>query len=466
MERKEAMTKKKAVLLLGLVITIISGWWVTRHGSLAQPQEGVLDVWTTWAGDVDRLQALFDRYTQATGLPVNVTGVDDRQDSKALSGSTPPDVVVLGTADPVGSFHAEGLIEPLRPWIEASDVDLDDVYPAPLAQCETGDGGYACLPWGCDAYALFWNKRLFAAAGLDPERPPRTMEELAAYADTLTVHDESGEITQIGFLPDFPRSNTDLYLCMLGGAWHGDGADGLAVNAPPAVHALTWQRQFFEGRDGDVIEAFIERLNYYTKSHHALYAGRRLSCQECHRGAPANDRKLPGSGFYDGRVAMMVSGEWQVGRHHIRRLRPDLDYGVAPFPPPSDHPERANTTVVRGPVAVIPARVTDKEEAANLLAWMTSPEIVAEVSHAHANLPTSRRAAQDPCFGQIPNLDVFLDLLADPNAASVTTSPISAELNEALRAIEGELLHEGSGAPAALLNAVQTEFSVALKEIE
>ena len=465
MERKEAMTKKKAVLLLGLVMTVVSGWWVTRNGSLAQPQEDVLDVWTTWAGDADQLQAVFDRYTQATSLPVNVTtGVDARQVSKALSGSTPPDVVVLSTADPVGSYHAKGLVEPLAPWIEAADVDLDDVYPAPLARCETEDGDYACLPWGCDAYALFWNKRLFEAAGLDPERPPRTMEELAAYADTLTVRDESGEITQIGFLPDFPRSNTDLYLRMFGGAWYGDGADALAVDAPPAVDALTWQRQFFGGRDGDTLEAFVESLNYYTKSTHALYAGRRLSCQECHRGAPASDRKLPGSGFYDGRVAMMVGGEWQVGPHHIPRRRPDLDYGVAPFPPPSDHPERANTTVVRGPVAVIPARVADKEAAATLLAWMTSPEIVADVSHANASLPTSRRAAEDPRFGQIPNFDVFLDMLADPNATSVTTSRISAELNEALRAIEGELLHEGSGDPAALLNAVQTEFSVALKE--
>ena len=46
----------------------------------------------------------------------------------------------------------------------------------------------------------------------------------------------------------------------------------------------------------------------------------------------------------------------------------------------------------------------------------------------------------------------------------MTTSPISAELNEALREIDRQLLHEGGGDPAALLDGVQTEFSVALKE--
>lgn len=122
------MTKKKAVLLLGLVTIIVSNSWVLKGSSLAQPQEGVLDVWTTWAGESDQLQALFDRYTQATGLPVNVTaGVDGRQVSKALSGSTPPDVVILSTADPVGFYHVQGLIEPNRASIVAfarGDTDL------------------------------------------------------------------------------------------------------------------------------------------------------------------------------------------------------------------------------------------------------------------------------------------------------------------------------------------------------
>ena len=78
------------------------------------------------------------------------------------------------------------LVEPLDPWIQAAGIDLDDFYPASLAQCETPDGMTLCLPWGCDVYALFWNKDLFKAAGLDPERPPQTMEELVEYADKLT----------------------------------------------------------------------------------------------------------------------------------------------------------------------------------------------------------------------------------------------------------------------------------------
>jgi len=51
---------------------------------------------------------------------------------------------------------------------------------------------------------LYWNKALFRAAGLDPERPPRTIAELDDYARKLTRTERDGRITQIGFLPTEP----------------------------------------------------------------------------------------------------------------------------------------------------------------------------------------------------------------------------------------------------------------------
>jgi len=46
-------------------------------------------------------------------------------------------------------------------------------------------------------------------------------------------------------------------------------------------------------------------------------------------------------------------------------------------------------------------------------------------------------------------------LLDHPNAKYVASTPISAELNQALRQVEEELLHEGSD-PVPLLNEIQT----------
>jgi ABC-type glycerol-3-phosphate transport system substrate-binding protein len=114
-------------------------------------------------------------------------------------------------------------------------------------------------------------------------------------------------------------------------------------------------------------------------------------------------------------------------------------------------------------VAVIPAGVKDKEAAAELLAWLMSPEILAEASYANHSRPTSRTAAQDPRFRQIPNFQVFIDLMAHPNAKTVVTTPISAQLNQALGAIEEELLYEEND-PVSLLKEVQAEFAPKLRE--
>ena len=47
-------------------------------------------------------------------------------------------------------------------------------------------------------------------------------------------------------------------------------------------------------------------------------------------------------------MAMYVDGEWLTGPNFISAFKPEASYGVAPFPPPADHPERANTSRCAG----------------------------------------------------------------------------------------------------------------------
>jgi ABC-type glycerol-3-phosphate transport system substrate-binding protein len=159
----------------------------------------------------------------------------------------------------------------------------------------------------------------------------------------------------------------------------------------------------------------------------------------------------------------MIDGEWLASLSALSQGESRVNFGVAPVPPPSAHPERANTTVIQGPVVFIPAGAMDKEAAADLLAWMMSPEIVAEETYTTSSLPTSRQAALDPRFHDIPSFELFLDLLAHPNARPAVTTPINLEINEALGQVEVELLLNG-GDTALLLNEVQAKFAPELKE--
>lgn len=406
-------------------------------GSTSACKDQTVRVWILWgAENPAQLQSLFDKFGTATGSKVEVTApVDDDKILPALTGSNPPDVLVLDAGDLVKSYAREGLVDELSQAIQTGGIDLNDIYSAPMGMCKQGDKLW-CLPWGSDLYALFWNKDLFEAAGLDPEQPPKTMEQLAQFADKLTIKDANGEITQIGFIPDLSWSHGDLYTRMMGGFWYNEDGTELTANSQPVVDALTWQQQFYKKYGADNVREFASGFGEYSSPDHPFYAGK---------------------------VAMMVEGEWQTGPNFISNFKPELNYGVTAFPPPADHPERAGTVVAQGSVALIPSGATNKACSAELLSWMMSPEIVAEEMLANANLPTSKKAAQDPRFLENPKFKVFIDMMNNPNATYIITTPISLEINDAMSAAEEQVLYKGAD-PKEQLDAVQAEFAPKLKE--
>ena len=420
------------VLVASMLLTACGG------GAAEQPAEQkVLRVWIQWGDNPQQIQTLFDKYTAETGIKVEVTApLEDDKILPALTGSNPPDVLVLNGGDLAKSFYKEGLVDELSSAIKAGNIDMTDMYEAPLSQCKQGDK-ILCLPWGTDAYALFWNKDLFEAAGLDPEKPPSTMEELVEYAEKLTIIGADGTIEQIGFIPDHSWSHSDLYVRNFGGFWYSDDGSALTVNSQAMIDALTWQQQFYTKYGVENIQAFSSGFGEYGS---------------------------PDAPFYAGKVAMMVEGEWQVGPNFIPALKPELNYGVAAFPPPADHPERAGTIVNQGTAVVIPSGAADKEASAKLLAWMMSPAIVAEEFCFNSNLPTSKKAAEDPCFKELgEKFRVFVALMESPNAYAVLTTPISFELNDALGSAEEAILYTGAN-PKETLDAVQAEFEPKFKE--
>jgi ABC-type glycerol-3-phosphate transport system substrate-binding protein len=112
---------------------------------------------------------------------------------------------------------------------------------------------------------------------------------------------------------------------------------------------------------------------------------------------------------------------------------------------------------------VIPAGANNKDASAKLLAWMMSPEIVAEEFCFNANLPTSKKAAEDKCFTENPKFRVFTDLMANPNASHIVTTPISLEFNDAYGVVLEQAVHNGED-PKTLLDQLQEEFEPKLQE--
>lgn len=468
-KKKDKKKAKAASLFFFLLITSMTSYiflFTDIIGSEPEGikyEEGVLRVWVTWGDDRELLQPLFDRYTQATGQPVKVaTRVRANDLEQALASETPPDVIILSNNALVGSYYSQGLVEPLNSWIETTSISFEDFYPSPLTQCGMPDGTFPCLPWIGNTYALYWNKDLFAAAGLDPERPPQTMEEMLEYAEKLTIKGEDG-YSQVGFIPDYPKPHTALYAHMFGGAWQNQDATQLTANDQAVLNAMEWQMKFYQQLGIANGVEFVTSINRYTKSKHPILGGQRLSCQQCHLYASQSGDKIPEQGFYNGQIAMMINSSSQLGAAYIAEYNPELNYGVAALPPSEEQPERENSSFYAGSVIVIPAGALDKQAAINLIDWMMSPEILSEVAAATTSLPATRPAAKAPSLQQIPHYQVFLELLNSPQTTGLLSFPISAEVNDALAQVEKDLLHEEGRIPAEMLDKLQTEYAQMLE---
>lgn len=395
-----------------------------------------LRVWVTWGDNPEQIQGLFNQYTDETGIPVEVNApVDDEKVIAALSGTEPPDILVLGGPDQVSTWVSEGVVAPLDDLIAVSNIDTGDIYPAMLEQGYY-NGKYYALPWGSDTYALYWNKDLFEEAGLDPEKPPETLEELAEYADKLTKQEADGTITQLGFVPDFSWSHLDQYASMFGGYFVNEDGTEVLLTSDPVVDALSWEKQFYEKYGPEEVDRFVSSFGEYYSAEH---------------------------GFMTGKVAMMVDGEWMTGDNFIGFFAPELWYGVAPLPYPEGQPERAGTNLVQGTVVVVPSAVKDLNASGKLLAWMMSPEVVAEEMVANFNLPSSGKAAEDPRFHENEKFAEFLKLANSPNAVSAIFSAIHGELITELELIEEQVLHAGAD-PEPLLEEAQGKLQQMLDE--
>lgn len=74
---------------------------------------------------------------------------------------------------------------------------LDSFYPALMANSRTGGKTWS-IPFQRSTIVMYYNKDAFRKAGLDPEKPPATWEEMVEMGKQLTNSDDSGKVTQWG----------------------------------------------------------------------------------------------------------------------------------------------------------------------------------------------------------------------------------------------------------------------------
>ncbi len=131
-----------------------------------------------------------------------------------------------------------------------------DIIPVLLAN-NTFDGRLWSFPFNKSVPVLYYNKELFRQAGLDPEKPPATLTELASYARHITRFfplDKSGKPSIMGFATG--KANVWMFQCRVmqfGGLLVDEKGGKSHFNEAPAIKALAFIQDML--KEGIAVEA-------------------------------------------------------------------------------------------------------------------------------------------------------------------------------------------------------------------
>ena len=82
-------------------------------------------------------------------------------------------------------------IRPVQDFMDAEAYDISSLEPN-IKNYYTFDSKLHSMPFNSSNPILYYNKDAFKAAGLDPENPPKTYEEVAEAAKALTKGGQTG----------------------------------------------------------------------------------------------------------------------------------------------------------------------------------------------------------------------------------------------------------------------------------
>lgn len=153
-----------------------------------------------------------------------------------------PDVINLYSGW-LPMYVKAGYIQPLPKTLFSDSYMKSTYFPFVMDAVNFGGKLYSA-PTAVRTLALMWNKKLFREAGLDPEKPPRTLDELADYARKLSKYDAQGNLIQAGLLMQ-PNGQghswiRDVLFRQFGGAPYDATGRKVAYNTAQGAAAVQW----------------------------------------------------------------------------------------------------------------------------------------------------------------------------------------------------------------------------------
>ncbi|MBM7568495.1 ABC transporter substrate-binding protein [Paenibacillus sacheonensis] len=439
--RKKAAASLLAVLMGAVPLLHACGSGDDNGAGSGIAEEAVGDpvtisFWFPWGGDFEkefRDNVVTPFETNNPDIKVRMSFVENSDNSQAsdklltaIAGGKAPDVAMFDRFL-VGEWAEMDALEDLSAEAEADGM-AGIYYPNVWSEAQYEGKTYA-LPWNVDSRAMFYNKSMMKEAGLDPDKPPKTIAELDQMAERMFKRNARGEYDQVGFIPWQAQGFLYTYGWNFGGEWERNGK--LTLDDPAILRALQWMQGYAKKYDAAKLESFSDGM-----------------------------RQSGTNPFVSGRVGFAVEGNWLLNGMGAARF----EWGVTPMPTADG---RSSGSWSGGWSFVMPKGAEHKEQAWRFMKFIAGKE--------GSLLWAGRAAAGKYDLTSIPevnerlgldkkkDLSVFVKLLEHAHIRPVT--PVGGFLWDEMYRVQ-RLAVSLQGEPKALLGEMKKKVDAELAKVK
>ncbi len=394
------------------------------------PDPHVITVWQPFDASfqpaLDHLVAEFERTHPGIHVKMSFASNDLTSSQKlflAIAGGVGPDVTFVD-GQQLSEWAARGALADLTGSFDKSGLKPEDFW-TPRWKESTFRGRVYAIPWGADPnFAFIWNKDMFRKAGLNPDKPPRTIDELDHDIDKLTVVDSQGFVKQLGMNPWEWTGANSLFTWgyAFGGNFYAEPdathpLGTVTADNPKVVAALEWMAKFGRKYDVRKVNAFSSQV-----------VG------------------LGNNPFYAGKSAIRLLHVSQI--KDLKKYAPTMDIGIGliPVPPDGEYP----TGWIGGWSLAVPRNREVRPEAFEFIKWVCSSREATEIEATDMEqFPAYRKSQVFDRIRQDPVRGVFLKILENSKHVR-TLMPVQGYYMDQLGRAMDEVLYGGASAKEAL----------------
>lgn len=382
--------------------------------------QGVVTFPNGWGGEriplMEEQIADFNSFYPNIEIQSTVVKTDDLEKTHltSIAAGTPDNAIML-RADSIAFFVEQGALMPLDDLIARDELDADGLFYKAEIDTRRWNGQTYGLPnvLGGTRHLYWWNKGLFEEAGLDPETPPVSWDDLDSMADQVRA------ATPDRFLLEHNHTagaHPPLMVWMMcnNGSYISEDLSQITFNSEEGIATAEWMLQFAK-RQADNYELM------------AASEARRMDSIE-----PA--------AWAAGRYLSVTAGVPYFAQLEVSA--PDLEYGVALLPYNAANPDaRSATPAFGGWSYCIPTGAKDVDAAWEWIKYTCAGRGQFNFMAAQTRPTVARIYNDDPAIrGDNPWWDVVLEDLEA--SLPVPVMPAYPRIRDLMYDITEEVLFE------------------------